>query len=159
MIRRQVPARLIDDRELDSSAEPDRARLVWTRRQRIGGDLVSCLGQPICFQNGCSKTFLQISQHSGRERRRTRTDKARAVVRSTIRISALKQNLMNRGYGGIPSGAMLAKQPPELRGGKAGRHDYGAPRSQRCQSGADQSVTVKQRHHHEASVRGCQRIM
>ena len=58
MIRRQVPARLIDDRELDSSAEPDRARLVWTRRQRIGGDLVSCLGQPICFQNGCSKTFL-----------------------------------------------------------------------------------------------------
>jgi len=42
-IRRQGPARLIDDGDLDPGGEPDRARFAWTRRQGIGGDLVGCL--------------------------------------------------------------------------------------------------------------------
>ena len=54
---------------------------------------------------------------------------------------------------------MLAKQTPELGGGKARRYDYRASGSEGGKGRADQSVNVEQRHHHQTAVVGSQGIM
>ncbi len=101
-------------------------------------------GETVCLDDGRAEASLQLAQHCGGNCSGTGAHEACAGVRSTVRIGALQQYLMDRGYGGVPGCAMLVERLPEMGSRESRRNDY---RTTGCEGGeraANQAMTVEE---------------
>ena len=118
------------------------------------------LGHGVGFQNRSGESAFELAHGRRRQGRAARADESKArLLGSAITVGAKQQHLMNGRRRGIPGDSVsLDRRPKRLGAESTGKHQRRAG-PQRRQSGADESVDVKQGHDHQANVVGTELIM